>query len=86
MPQGWTLDLTENACCELRRWDKARMHRKRGCNAEERQQKRLEQLRATWQELGFASMPPCCRGLLKNAPSGARFCKRLVSRTVVEIL
>ena len=33
------------------------MHRKRGGNAEERQQERLEQLRATWQELGFASMP-----------------------------
>ena len=24
VPQGWTLDLTENACCELRRWDKPR--------------------------------------------------------------
>ena len=59
VPQGWTLDLTENSCCELRRWDKARKHRKRkGAAAlEERQKKRLVQLRATWQQLGFASMP-----------------------------
>ena len=59
VPQGWTLDLTENACCELRRWDKARNHRKRDGKKMERQQKRLEQLRATWQELGFTSMPLC---------------------------
>ena len=61
VPQGWTLDLTENACCELRRWDHARRKRRRGCMAEQtkRQQKRLEQLRATWQELGFTSMPLC---------------------------
>ena len=59
VPQSWTLDLTENACCELRRWDKARKHRKRDGKKMERQQKRLEQLRATWQELGFTSMPLC---------------------------
>ena len=59
VPQGWTLDLTENACCELRRLDKARNHRKRDGQKNERQQKRLEQLRATWQELGFTSMPLC---------------------------
>ena len=59
VPQGWTLDLTENACCELRRWDKARKHRKRGGTAAERQQKRLVQLRATWRQLGFTSMPLC---------------------------
>ncbi len=59
VPQGWTLDLTENACCELRRWDKAKMHRKRGGDSEERQRNRLVQLRATWQLLGFTVLPRC---------------------------
>ena len=58
VPQGWTLDLTENACCELRRWDKAQTHRKR-CLAEsqERQRQRLREVRATWRQLGFAAAP-----------------------------
>lgn len=58
-PQGWTLDLTEGACCELRRWDSARSHRARG-SAEERvarQRQRLVELQATWEMLGFAQPP-----------------------------
>ena len=58
VPQGWTLDLTENACCELRRWDKARTHRKRDlAGSSQRQQQRLQEVGATWRQLGFA-MPP----------------------------
>ncbi len=61
VPQGWTLDLTENACCELRRLDKAPKHRKRGMALRsERQQKRLVQLRATWRQLGFTTPPKLC--------------------------
>ena len=50
VPQGWTLDLTENACCELRRWDKARKHRRRSGadEREKRQQRRLQQLQQVW--------------------------------------
>ena len=58
VPQGWTLDLTENACCELRRWDTARAHRKRNfAERAARQQQRLQEVRATWRQLGFASPP-----------------------------
>ena len=58
VPQGWTLDLTENACCELRRWDKARTHRKRDlARSIQRQQQRLKEVRATWRQLGFATPP-----------------------------
>ena len=57
-PQGWTLDLTENACCELRRWDKARTRRKRNLGERAaRQQQRLREVRATYRQLGFASPP-----------------------------
>ena len=64
VPQGWTLDLTENACCELRRWDNARTHRRRGSQAakEERQQARLEELRVTWQLMGFEEPPQLVTG------------------------
>ena len=58
VPQGWTLDLTENACCELRRWDEARSHRKRERReVASRQEQRLRELRATWKELGFKTPP-----------------------------
>jgi len=58
VPQGWTLDLTENACCELRRWDTARTHRKRNfAERAARQQQRLLEVKATWRQLGFASPP-----------------------------
>ena len=58
VPQGWTLDLTENACCELRRWDKAHMHRKRDlARSKKRQQQRLKEVRVTWRQLGFATPP-----------------------------
>jgi len=58
VPQGWTLDLTENACCELRRWDRARTHRKRNfAERAARQQQRLQEVSATWRQLGFASPP-----------------------------
>ena len=64
VPQGWTLDLTENACCELRRWDHARTHRKRSqADKEARQKQRLEEIRETWQMLGFSSLPLCAREL-----------------------
>ena len=58
VPQGWTKDLTEHACCELRRWDEARKHRPRNAKGkEQRQKQRIEELRATWQLLGFAAPP-----------------------------
>ena len=60
VPQGWTRDLTENACCELRRWDSptARTRRKRNFGeGSARQQLRLREVRATWQQLGFGSPP-----------------------------
>ena len=58
VPQRWTLDLTENACCELRRWDKARKHRKRNfAGRVARQQQRLREVKATWRELGFKTEP-----------------------------
>ena len=58
VPQGWTTDLTEHACCELRRWDKAREHRPRNTEGkEERQKHRIEELRATWRLFGFAAPP-----------------------------
>eukprot|EP00975_Prorocentrum_lima_P007483 1605350-Prorocentrum_lima.AAC.1 len=62
VPQGWTLDLTENACCELRRWDHARTHRKRNQDEKKtRQRQRLKEIRETWQLLGFISLPLCAR-------------------------
>ena len=60
VPQGWTLDLTENACCELRRWDYARNHRKRDGSYDERQQIRLTEVWSTWKELGFLAPPDLC--------------------------
>ena len=60
VPQGWTLDLTENACCELRRWDHARTHRKRNQEDKDaRQKQRSKEIRDTWQMLGFSSLPLC---------------------------
>lgn len=62
VPQGWTLDLTENACCELRRWDTARTHRRRNfAERVARQQQRLTEVRATWRELGFKTPPALVR-------------------------
>lgn len=66
VPQGWTLDLTEHACCELRRWDArrgnkhSRLQRARPGNPADRakrQGKRLQELREIWQMLGFARPP-----------------------------
>ena len=61
-PQGWTLDLTEHACCELRRWDTrraaGRLHRTRPDGGTQRQQERAEELRATWSLMGFTAPPP----------------------------
>ena len=68
VPQGWTLDLTENACCELRRWDHARTHRKRSqAGRSERQQQRLQEVGATWRELGFTSPPALAAHLAEGA-------------------
>lgn len=63
VPQGWTLDLTENACCELRRWTDARGHRKRDSNADrkaQRQNRRVQEVSATWKLLGFEEPPALC--------------------------
>ena len=69
VPQGWTLDLTENACCELRRWDKARKHRTRNGSVEreKRQQKRLQQMQQIWPLLGFTERPQLDRAARHSA-------------------
>lgn len=58
VPQGWTLDLTENACCELRRWDAARTHRRRCVvGSDERQRQRIREVGQAWRQLGFPAPP-----------------------------
>ena len=73
VPQVWTLDLTENACCELRRWDnaRARARRKRDlAGSRQRQQQRLEEVRATWRQLDFATPPALALLSLASCISG----------------
>ena len=63
-PQGWTIDLTENALCELRRWDQSRCHRIRQadpCLVEARRQQRLLELASVWKMLGFTEPPELIR-------------------------
>ena len=59
----WTLDMTENACCELRRWDEARQHRKRETRSVDlnyRAQIRREDMKRVWKLLGYDAPPPIC--------------------------
>ena len=64
-PNGWQLDFTEHACCELRRYQEAREkvaegkrpRRKRKAGAEARQNVRERRLRAGWRSLGFKDLP-----------------------------
>ena len=72
-PRGWSLDLTEHACCELRRFDDAvarvgagkrpRRWRSFGAPVEDRQARRRRRIGLAWKMLGFKAMPwpgYCC--------------------------
>ena len=65
-PRGWSIDLTEHACCERRRYDDAvakvaagnrpkRMRDEAG--SADRQSVRCRRLRACWQALCFKALP-----------------------------
>ena len=84
VPQGWTKDLTEHACCELSRWDKARRHRlRKTVGNTQRQQQRMQELRATWQLLGFDAEPYCATA--QNAMVGSEEKCSVIVRPVVDI-
>ena len=58
---GWTIDMTENACCELRRWDKAKNHRHREASTMRcRSKMRCEDMKFIWRLLGYNAPLPCC--------------------------
>jgi hypothetical protein len=60
-PQGWTLDLTENACCELRRWEGARCHRTRNLTEQDRRNhERAGDFAVVWRHIGLPAPPPLC--------------------------
>ena len=63
---SWTLDMTENACCELRRWDEAKEHRirkMRGVEIKYRNRARCKDMLCLWELLGYKNPPPCCHRL-----------------------
>ena len=58
VPQGWTLDLTENSCREMRRWDRSRCHRIYTTKPDISHRK--AQISAIWEMIGFRTAPPIC--------------------------